>query len=738
VSKNALNGFVRSVGVPPTRSVVLLNGTTDEADGPEAHSTNGRRHALRLFPFSFLLLPWALIGAMAVVAESNCAEEKATPPVPAPVLLKSYDGGEGNYRGSPVVVDLNGDGKKEIITTQWGAVLVHTPDGKRLHELKVTGRVYSGAIVGDIDGDKRFEVITGDNQGNLHVWRADGTPVAGFPQKVRLDADIRQIAAADLDGDGKDEIVVYSSLTDHGCEPNMYVFQADGSVRKGWPHFFKEDPFLGKHFDHAGGFNNSLAVGDVDGDRKMELVFCQDYGSICLFKDDGTPCEAKGQQVLSKKSGPVWWGECRAWVPQTSEKLSWGPEKKYLLEFTYSPPLIADLDLDGKPEILAVPNLESPQKIGPIIGSVLIVRNADFTPKTGFAPWKLSDESQREGKFEANPCVVAGDIAGDARLEVLVVHLDGTLRAYGPDGTDLWTFKYADTGAIVPSEPLLADVTGDGKADVIFTASDSTAKTGRLLVLDGAGRLRLDFPLPYHNQAAPTLADVNGDGVPELIVAAFNKGASKHSVFVYAWPVNPKCVPWPTGRGDFGHTACVRPAPANGGNGGGVIKEDKPEPKKPPPPPAPAIKPEALAAWNQKLTERVVAGLKNGQRPSAFLRVMSAREERVQITGADAKSLTVNLQNNDMPVPWNKLGNADRLSLAQSFLVESSAADHVLVAVFALASGRADLADTEFAKEEFPTVDRESGGGMFRQADRESGAGMLRKDDRETAKDFFR
>jgi hypothetical protein len=29
------------VGVPPTRSVVLLNGTTDEADGPEAHSTNG-------------------------------------------------------------------------------------------------------------------------------------------------------------------------------------------------------------------------------------------------------------------------------------------------------------------------------------------------------------------------------------------------------------------------------------------------------------------------------------------------------------------------------------------------------------------------------------------------------------------------------------------------------------------------------------------------------------------------
>jgi len=510
----------------------------------------------------------ALLACAVLAALPAAGEEKAAPPVPPPVLLKSYDGGEGNYRGSPVVTDLYGDGKKEIITTQWNAVLVHTLDGKKLHELKVAGRVYSGAIVGDVDGDKRLEIIAGDNQGNVHVWRADGTPLSGFPQKVRLNADVRQIAAADIDGDGKDEVVAYSCLTDQGCEPNMYVFQADGSVRKGWPHFHKDDPFLGKHFDHAGGFNHCLAVGDVDGDKKMELVFCQDYGSICLFRADGTPCEAKGQQVLDKKSGSVWWGECRAWVPQTCEKISWGPGKKYLLEFTYSPPLIADLDLDGHPEILAVPNLENPEKIGPHVGSCLIVRNVDFTPKAGFAPWKLSDPAVggegRGSKFEANPCVVAGDIAGDARLEVVVAHLDGTIRAYGPDGADLWTYKFTDSASVIACEPLLADVTGDGKADVIFTASDSESKTGRLLVLDGSGRLRLDFPLPFHNQAAPTLADVNGDGVPELLIAAFNRGAAKHTVFIYTWPVNPQCLPWPTGRGDFGHTACVKPPAASG------------------------------------------------------------------------------------------------------------------------------------------------------------------------------
>jgi len=602
-------------------------------------------------------------------------------PVPPPVLLRSFGSEEGNYRGSPIVADVNLDGAPEIITTAWGEVLVHTPGGKRLLALKVQGRVYSGALLGDIDGDRRKEILAADNQGKVHAWRADGSALPGWPQEVRLKADVRSMAAADLDGDGRDEVIVFSSLTDHGCEPNMYVFQGDGTVRKGWPHFFKDDPHLGQGFDHAGGFNNCLAVGDVDGDGRPDLVFCQDYGSMCLFRADGTPFAAAGQ------AGMKWWHECRAWYPQPSEKVKYGPEAKNLLEFTYSPPLIADLDLDGRPEIIAVPNMEEKSKVGPIVGSCLVVRNPDFTPKAGFSPWKISDVGVTRGDFEANPSVVAGDIARDARLEVVVAHLDGTLRAYGADGTDLWSVRLGVPPAVL-CEPLLADLDGDSKAEVVVTVSESASKSGRLVVVDGGGKTRLEFPLPFHNQAAPTLADVTGDGVPELVIAAFQRGSGPHTIFVYAWPCV-RGVPWATGRGDFSHTACVRkprrPAPA-----AAAPTAEKPA--------APRIEAGALEPWNRKLVERVARGLQEGQRPLASLKALGPDITRVKVVGSDGKRLRVEIDGGAGDLPWESVLKVDRLRLAQAFLRERVAEDHLLVAVFALAEGHAELAQEQFAR----------------------------------------
>ncbi len=623
----------------------------------------------------------AVIALLAGTAQDRAGPGKSIPP---PVLLKSFGSAEGNYRGSPVVADLNGDGVPEIVTTAWGEVLVHAPGGKQLLALKVQGRVYPGALLGDLDGNRRPEILAADNKGRVHAWRADGSYVPGWPQEVRLQADVRSMAAADLDGDGKDEVVVFSSLTDRGCEPNMYVFQGDGAVRKGWPHFFPGDPHLGQGFDHAGGFNHCLAVGDIDGDGRLDAVFCQDYGSVCLFRADGTPFAASGQ------AGMKWWHECRAWYPQPAEKVKWGPEAKYLLEFTYSPPLIADLDLDGRPEILAVPNMEEKSRVGPIVGSCLVVRNLDFTPKAGFSPWKISDAGGgSRGGFEANPCVVAGDVAGDPRLEVVVAHLDGTLRAYGADGRDLWSVPVGAPPAIL-CEPLLADLDGDAKAEVLVTVSNPAAKSGRLVVVDGAGRTRLEFPLPFHNQASPTLADVTGDGVPELIVAAFTKGSGPHTVFVYAWPcVNPRAVPWPTGRGDFSHTGWVR-KPGRPASAAAAPPATKPAP--------PEISAEALAPWIGKLAGRVTRGLRDGQRPPVSLKALGAGAPPVRVSGFDGKMLRVEMGGGEGLLPWEALPRIDRLRLAEAFLRKGAGEDHLLAAVFALAEGLDERAGKHFAR----------------------------------------
>lgn len=519
-----------------------------------------------------------LAGALLMSAVPAAAEEPG--PVPAPVLLRAFGSGEGNWRGSPVVADITGDPRPEIIVSVWNRLVVYSAEGEKVWTAPCTGRNYSGAVLGDVNGDGSTEVVFADNKGAVYVLNGRGKLLPGWPQRVRLEADVRSIACADVDADGRDEVVVFSSLTDRGCEPNMYVFEGDGSIKKGWPHYYPEDPYLGKAFDHAGGFNCNLAVGDLDGDGRLECVFPQDYGSISIFHDDGTPVFVH-PKFRSHGAGPrVHWGEVRSWCSSDIEQRGkWGPGADYFLEFTNSPALIADIDLDGRPEVIAVPNLEA-GTVGPWKGTALAVYNLDRTHKRGFDPLPRVTRAiigeRVGGPGGANPVAVAADLVGDPRLEIVATHADGTCQAYDWQGRELWSVQVLPSGRYVASEPLLADVTGDGRPDVILLASRlKPSRETRLIVIDGEGRPRLSIRMDFFTLSAPTIADVTGDGRPELVVAATYPGEDGRTVHIYRWDaVNPECVVWPTGRGDFGHTGWMRPGvsgpsgPTRSGEGG--------------------------------------------------------------------------------------------------------------------------------------------------------------------------
>jgi len=122
------------------------------------------------------------------------------------------------------------------------------------------------------------------------------------------------------------------------------------------------------------------------------------------------------------------------------------------------------------------------------------------------------------------------------------------------------------------SEPVLADLTGDSQAEVIQVVSHKPTTKSELTVIDGDGKVRCKFSMPFFTLSAPTIADVDGDRRPEMTCAATKPGEGK-TIYVYRWPaINPKCVPWPTGRGDFGHTACYGGGPGGGGGAGGLAK----------------------------------------------------------------------------------------------------------------------------------------------------------------------
>ncbi|MDB5102478.1 MAG: hypothetical protein JWP91_167 [Fibrobacteres bacterium] len=501
-----------------------------------------RRNA---FIFASLCL-WAMPGLSGA--------EGVSLPVLKTTLPASWD---ESWFGSPVVYDLDGDGANEIIAARHSVLYVWNSKDSlawraavgsngTLDEVHGGDRQYAGPVVGDFDGKGKGEIAIA--YGNkVAVYDDQGKLMPGWPQAFPGPAgEIRSLAAADLDKDGQFEILAVKT----GSGPVTMAFTLAGAAVKGWPQSKGCDKC-----NEYGGYNQNIGAADLDGDGKPEVVSSYDMAYIGIMHGDGQPFAADS---AFSKAGP-WASSIPMFHDLALAQQGSGEDGKDRDEFTNSPPVFADVDGDGKPEVILYSNHE---KAGDTAGygNCLWVLHPDMTRAKGFEKPLCSDAPIFQGSYnnlvETTPAPAVANLTGDARPEIVVPSNDGTIRGFSPDGVELWKYTYDANGEpwIMASEAVIGDLNKDGSPEIVFTTYSVEQNVSHLTILDAAGRMQRKATLSNRGaMGAPTLADVDGDHKLDIIISLKDvTGAGKGGVQVWTVASAGDSRPaWPTGRGNY-------------------------------------------------------------------------------------------------------------------------------------------------------------------------------------------
>jgi subtilisin family serine protease len=428
----------------------------------------------------------------------------------------------------PSLVDVDGDGAADLVSGSGRFVQVLRHDGTALPGWpQMTDEPLSSTlapVAGDITGDGSPEVIASSSTGVVSIWRSDGSILLGWPRQVSAVG--VALALADLNKDGAKDIVIADYGAPNGSTGgSIIVLDHDTTTLPGWPQTL--DRPLSKP-----------VVGDVDGDGTSEVVITSlDGASAYVLGADGR-MKAGWPKVLS--AAPL----------AATDRMG-------------SIPALADIDGDGKADIV----------VGSADGKV-VAWHGDGTVVAG---WPQTVACARA----SSPAI--GDIDGDGRLDVVVgcspttegASIVDRIYAWHGDGTALagWPVRYApglQPGGFGFGAPALADIDGDGKADVVVTSDAGSSRAYALHALRATGVEVTGFPRPTPDIGggvtdAPVIGDMDGDGALELAwlgryrSSAFDGALTQLLAYDLSAPKT-AAQPWPMFACDAGKAGFVKPA----------------------------------------------------------------------------------------------------------------------------------------------------------------------------------
>jgi subtilisin family serine protease len=406
------------------------------------------------------------------------------------------------FYGNAICMDLDGDGRNEIIQssysweTYWGEARVNIwrEDGTSLPGWPVSlPEAYDPpfCVVGDIDGDGDFEIVGTCNYDDLvYAWHVESGELVngGWPREVG-DYWYSTITGgpllADLDGDGDSEIIVGLTASSSSSADNLYALHGDGRLL--WSRRYTSiGPMSVADFDQdgdveialcgygpgmstlytyildhtgqqvkrwRGGNPRGTAVTDLDGDGRLEMVFCTE-DSVQAVRVDGTT---------------VWTTRLGDPLDQTGVMM------------------VGDLDDDDRSEVYVTNSMKSDGFAFTLIYA--LDYQGRLLTDLGFP--KIIMGNSKTGEL------LIGDIDGDACKELLLLAWGAPAIAWEQDGSTTPGFPMFDVLCELYCTGALNDLDGDGDIELLLAGYDY-----RFHVIDLPGQFdanTLDWSMSRHD-----------------------------------------------------------------------------------------------------------------------------------------------------------------------------------------------------------------------------------------------
>jgi len=327
----------------------------------------------------------------------------------------------------PTVADIDGDGRKDVIVAGREEVIALSGKGAELWRWRTKQRFMTYPSVLARKGQPSL-IYAADDAGLLTCL--DGTGRKMWQAQLNAPSSWSATVVCDLDTDGTPEAV----QTDE--KGTVWAFNAlTGQVL--WQAQVQGMPV-------------SPAVGDINGDRKPEMVVVTGKGTVT---------------VLDMRGSALWQRE----IGGTSE--TWAT----------SAPVIFSAS-DGRARVVAASNA----------GEVFCL------DRNGVTLWR------RPTLGPVASTISVGDLDLDGRADVFVITQLGTVYRFAEDGDVLWDIdmqgRSLAAGAII-------DVDGDGQLEYAFCTQN-----GHLMVLNANGQFVFDFQFDNRTiNVTPAFGDVTPD-----------------------------------------------------------------------------------------------------------------------------------------------------------------------------------------------------------------------------------